>query len=120
MEERFFASGLGRWSLQAAYRETEFPIITLSRIGGKTFTVTGQIDLLFEWDHAIQVVDFKTGRIEDADRHLGQLAVYARAAGDIFGKPVRSWLFFFRTGHEVELTARIQEGDIEKMLADQL
>jgi ATP-dependent exoDNAse (exonuclease V) beta subunit len=118
MGDRFFASGLGRRSLRAAYRETEFPIITRSTAGGKTFTITGQIDLLFEWEGAIQVVDFKTDRIEDPDRHLGQLAVYAQAAGDIFGKPVQSWLFFFRTGTEVELTARIREGDIEKLLIE--
>jgi ATP-dependent helicase/nuclease subunit A len=119
MGDRFFASALGQRSLQAAYRETEFPVITCAAVGERTFSITGQIDLLFEWDGAIQVVDFKTDRTEDPDRHRGQLAVYARAAGDIFGKPVRAWLFFFRTGHEVELTAGIREGDIEKMLMEQ-
>ncbi|MDR2631393.1 MAG: UvrD-helicase domain-containing protein [Spirochaetaceae bacterium] len=119
MEERFFASGLGQRSLQAAYRETEFPIITFLTVGGKTVTITGQIDLLFEWEGVIQVVDFKTDRFEDPDHHRGQLTVYARAAGDIFGKPVRSWLFFLRTGHEAELTGRIKDGDIEKILAAQ-
>jgi ATP-dependent helicase/nuclease subunit A len=116
MGERFFASGLGRKSLQAEYRETEFPVITLSRAGGKTLTITGKIDLLFEWEGTIQVVDFKTDRVEDPALHLGQMTAYAQAAGDIFGKPVRSWLFFFRTGNEVELTGRIQEGDLDKLL----
>ena len=120
MGDRFFASALGQRSLRAAYRETEFPVITGATLGDRTFTITGQIDLLFEWDGAIQVVDFKTDRTEEADRHRGQRAVYARAAGDIFGKPVRAWLFFFRTGREVELTAGIREGDIEKMLMEQL
>ncbi|MDR0689408.1 MAG: UvrD-helicase domain-containing protein [Spirochaetaceae bacterium] len=120
MGDRFFASALGRRSLQAAYRETEFPVITSATVGERTFTITGRIDVLFEWDGAIQVVDFKTDRTEEADRHRGQLAVYARAAGDIFGKPVRAWLFFFRTGHEVELTAGIREGDIEKMLMERM
>jgi ATP-dependent helicase/nuclease subunit A len=115
--ERFFASDLGRYSVQASYRETEFPIITLSTVRGKTFTITGRLDLLFEWEGAVWVVDFKTDRIEDPDRYLGQLAVYARAAGDIFGKPVRSWLYFFRTGRAVELTARITETYIEEALS---
>jgi ATP-dependent helicase/nuclease subunit A len=103
MENRFFGSDLGRKSLAAAYWETEFPVITLAKAGEQTVTITGQIDLLFEWEGAIQVVDFKTDRIEAAENHLGQLAVYAQAAGDIFGKPVRSWLFFLRTGNAVEL-----------------
>ncbi|MDR2759543.1 MAG: UvrD-helicase domain-containing protein [Spirochaetaceae bacterium] len=118
MEDRFFASDLGQQSLRAEYWETEFPIITFSKAAEKTFTITGQIDLLFEWEGVIHVVDFKTDRIEAPDRHRGQLTAYARAAGDIFDKPIRSWLFFFRTGRAVELTARIQDGDIEKLLAD--
>ncbi|MDR1107646.1 MAG: PD-(D/E)XK nuclease family protein, partial [Spirochaetaceae bacterium] len=113
MGERFFASGLGRQSLQAAYRETEFPVITHATVGEKTVTLTGRIDLLFEWEGVIQVVDFKTDRTGEAENHLGQLAVYARAAGDIFGKPVRSWVFFFRTGRAVELTAKITETSVE-------
>jgi ATP-dependent helicase/nuclease subunit A len=120
MRDRFFASELGQQSLQAAYRETEFPILTFSKAGGTAFTITGKIDLLFEWEGAIQVVDFKTDRTEDPERHRGQLTVYARAVGDIFEKPVRSWLFFFRTGHAVELTSRIQDDAIEKMLAELL
>jgi ATP-dependent helicase/nuclease subunit A len=115
--EGFFASALGQWSLRAEYWETEFPVITFSKAGGRTFTITGQIDLLFEWQGAVHVVDFKTDRVEDPDRHRGQLAAYAQAAGDLFDKPVRSWLFFLRTGREVELTPQIQEGDLEKILA---
>ncbi|MDR0589547.1 MAG: PD-(D/E)XK nuclease family protein, partial [Spirochaetaceae bacterium] len=117
MEERFFASPLGQWSLQAEYRETEFPIITFSKVEGRTVTITGQIDLLFEWEGAVHVVDFKTDRREVPDRHRGQLTAYTQAAGDIFDQPIRCWLFFLRTGHAVELTAGIQEGDLENLLA---
>jgi hypothetical protein len=53
--------------------------------------------------------------VEDPDRHTAQLGVYHRAVSDIFGKPVRSWLFFLRRGNAVELTGRVRDLDIDAM-----
>ena len=101
MAERFFASELGRRSLGAAMREVEFPILTAA--GGAV--VSGKIDLLFEDGGEIWIVDFKTGKIEEPLKHAGQLCLYRRAAGDIYKKPSRCWLFFVRSGRAVELDA---------------
>jgi ATP-dependent helicase/nuclease subunit A len=103
MADRFLASDLGRKSASAARRESEFPFVTAVKTGDRTVAVTGQIDLLFEEDERLHVVDFKTDRIENPKDHYGQLAVYKRAAEDIFGKPVRAWLYYLRSGHEREL-----------------
>jgi ATP-dependent helicase/nuclease subunit A len=117
MADGFFNSDLGHLSLDAPCREPEFPILTLVQTGGKTIPVTGQIDLLFETEDTMYVVDFKTDRIEEPERHLAQLAVYARAVTDIFGKPARPWLFYLRSGNAVELSDRIGGVDIEALVA---
>ncbi|GHV88029.1 ATPase AAA [Spirochaetia bacterium] len=118
MAEGFLNSDLGRLSLDASYREPEFPILTLVQTGDNTIPVTGQIDLLFESENSMYVVDFKTDRVEEPDRHLAQLAVYTRAITDIFNKPVRPWLFYLRSGSAVELSDRIGEVDIAALVHD--
>jgi ATP-dependent helicase/nuclease subunit A len=114
MADRFLASELGKKSAAAAYWESEFPFVTAVKAGDRTAAVTGQIDLLFEDDGVLHVVDFKTDRIEKAEDHYGQLAVYKRAAGDIFGKPVRAWLYYLRSGHAVELD--LEDVSIEELV----
>jgi ATP-dependent helicase/nuclease subunit A len=117
MAEGFFNSDWGRRSRAAAWREPEFPILTAVRVNNRMTTITGQIDLLFEEAGTVYVVDFKTDRVEDPERHLGQLAVYARAAGDIFKKPVRACIFYLRGRHAVELDESLDRIDIEAMVA---
>ncbi|GHV69030.1 ATPase AAA [Spirochaetia bacterium] len=116
MAAKFFESDLGKISMNAVYRETEFPIITMVNYNNGKIPVRGQLDLVFESNGIMYVVDFKTDRRENPAEHSGQLAVYARAVSDIFGKPVQSWLFYLRSGHEVEMTAMVEQVNIEKMV----
>jgi ATP-dependent helicase/nuclease subunit A len=117
MAEKFLASDLGRLCLADPRREAEFPILTLVEAGGVKIPVNGVIDLLFESEGIMQLVDFKTDRTEDPERHLAQLAVYHRAVSDIFGKPIRVWLYYLRSGKAVELTGELEKVDIEKTVA---
>jgi ATP-dependent helicase/nuclease subunit A len=116
MADKFFMSELGRLSLDASYREPEYPILTMVKAAGRDISVTGQIDLIFETAGTVYVVDFKTDREERPAEHYGQLAVYKRAVSDIFGKPVRCWLFYLRSGRPVELTGSLDLVDIEQMV----
>ncbi|MDR2184751.1 MAG: UvrD-helicase domain-containing protein [Treponema sp.] len=115
MADRFFKSELGRLSLGASYREPEYPILTIVKAAGRDISVTGQIDLIFETEGTVHVVDFKTDREEKPAEHYGQLAVYKRAAADIFGKPVRCWLFYLRSGRPEELTGSLDLVNIEEI-----
>jgi hypothetical protein len=115
MANGFLGSGIGKLSLGAAYRESEFPIITLAETGEGKIPITGQIDLLFEWEGIMHIVDFKTDRVEQPEQHFGQLAVYQRAVSDIFEKPVRSWLFYLRNSNTVEVTEKVWDINIEAM-----
>jgi ATP-dependent helicase/nuclease subunit A len=115
MADRFLSSELGKKSAGAAHRESEFPFVTAVKTPDRTVAVTGQIDLLFEEGGFLHVVDFKTDRIENPEDHYGQLAVYKRAGEDIFGKPVRAWLYYLRAGHAVEL--RLDDVSIEELIS---
>jgi ATP-dependent helicase/nuclease subunit A len=117
MAEGFINSELGRLCQKAAYKEAEFPILTMVKVRGKPIPITGQIDLLFEWADAFYIIDFKTDRVEDPGRHLGQLAAYRRAVSEIFHKPVRCWLFYLRSGRGVDLTDQADQTDVEALAA---
>ena len=60
-------------------------------------SVVGRIDAIFEADGTWEVVDYKTGK---SDPDPLQLALYARAVEEIWGKRPRcSWLLL-RDGRE--------------------
>ena len=108
----FFASELGRQSLQASFRETEFPVLTA--VGNDI--VPGTVDLLFEDGGIINIVDFKTGKAEQPRQHTGQLCLYRRAVSDIYGKPVSCWLFFVRSGRAVNIDSEILMTNPEELV----
>jgi hypothetical protein len=105
LAKAFLDSPLGRIAQNAQARKSEYPFRSLY---GDTF-INGTIDLLFEDDRAVHVVDFKTDSEENPGEHTAQMAFYYRAATDLFGKPHNKeclvWLYYLRTGHAVEMTA---------------
>jgi ATP-dependent exoDNAse (exonuclease V) beta subunit len=66
--------------------------------------INGTIDLAFEAGGTIYVVDFKTGKQEKAAEHAYQMAVYHKAARDLWQKDTRLILYWLRTGNAVEVT----------------
>ncbi|MCL2069795.1 MAG: UvrD-helicase domain-containing protein [Treponema sp.] len=122
MADGFTASELGRRWAAASQRpelchESEFSVITsINNIEGKPTAITGQIDLLFEEENEVLVVDFKTDRLENPENHYGQLAAYHQAAGDIFGKPVSAWLFYLRSGRALNVTEEVAGLSLEELL----
>jgi ATP-dependent helicase/nuclease subunit A len=126
MAERFFNSPLGKKAAAAEFRETEYPVLTVVNRGAfaggqkdpgeDTVTLSGKIDLLFDGGGRIYVVDFKTDRVEDITRHVGQMAVYKRAVEDIFKKPVSCRLFYLRNGREEDLSGEIAKTSPEELV----
>ncbi|MDR2767647.1 MAG: UvrD-helicase domain-containing protein [Treponema sp.] len=117
----FFASALGKRAAGALWRESEFPFITAVPVTGPAapaVTISGVMDLVFEAGGLVHVVDFKSDRVEDISKHLGQLAVYRRAAADIFPKTdaPRCWLFYLRSGAEYDVTPAVETLDVELLL----
>jgi ATP-dependent helicase/nuclease subunit A len=111
---RFLASPLGKQAGEAPFRRGEYPFRCLwdnpaaeagkGRVnGGGGVFINGVIDLIFEQDGEVRVVDFKTDSAEKPEEHLVQMAVYRRAARELRGKPCRVWLYYLRTGRAVEI-----------------
>jgi ATP-dependent helicase/nuclease subunit A len=109
----FFDSPLGTQSGAAEFLEIEFPVLTA--VGDSV--VAGKIDLLFEHNGELHIVDFKTDKNEEPLKHSGQLTLYRRAVSDIYGKPVRCWLFFVRSGRAVELDDSALQTSPEELVA---
>jgi ATP-dependent helicase/nuclease subunit A len=131
MAEGFINSEMGKLCANAVWLETEFPILTIPDCGEGRTAITGQIDLLFEvsgqsgntvdeQEGVIYVVDFKTDRVEEPERHFAQLAVYQRAISDIFDKPVRPWLFYLRSGRAADLSGKTGTVNIEGLVRERL
>jgi ATP-dependent helicase/nuclease subunit A len=110
---RFLASPLGREAREAPFRRSEYPFRCLwnntalaqgfrLQEGGGIF-INGVIDLIFERDAEVRVVDFKTDNNENPQEHLAQMSIYRRAARELLGKPCRVWLYYLRTGRAVEI-----------------
>jgi ATP-dependent exoDNAse (exonuclease V) beta subunit len=122
MADSFLASALGkRWASaqnnRRNFSQSEFSVITAADVEGKAVAITGQVDLLFEEDDEVVVLDFKTDRVEKPEDHYGQLSAYYRAAGDIFGKPVSLWLYYLRSGSAVNVTEEVRGLSLEKLAA---
>lgn len=115
---QFTAGPLGARTLAADryLREYEFGVLLPPEklLGGpetgEQILINGVIDLLLFEGDSMTVIDFKTDSVkpgaarEAAAKHKLQLEIYAQAAAEIFGLPVRQRIvFFLRTGEWAEV-----------------
>ena len=119
---RFVRSPLGVIAKRARLRKNEFPFRTIMRdSAGNEFFTSGTIDLLFEDEDTIHVVDFKTDSKEDSGCHAAQMACYYRAASGLFAEPskkkCRIWLYYLRSGHAVEMTKKVKTVNLERVIS---
>ncbi|MDR0451263.1 MAG: UvrD-helicase domain-containing protein [Treponema sp.] len=114
LAERFLRSPLGKAAAESSFCRSEYPFRSFypggTPEGGADknpenpgMYIGGTIDLLFEREDQVWVVDFKTDLTENPREHLPQMAFYYRAARDLRKKKCRIWIYYFRTGHAVEL-----------------
>jgi ATP-dependent helicase/nuclease subunit A len=72
----------------------------------------GRIDCLFRSDEGFVLIDWKTDRVssggaeERAVQYRSQIDLYADAAVQLWGEPVRSFVVFLVTGSAIEITRR--------------
>ena len=113
--ERFFASDLYKSFMaeNKVRREFKFSVLVPAQAyfpvaadaPEENVLLQGVIDCLIETRDGFVILDFKTDRIkkggavERAEQYRPQLAAYARAVHEIYGRPVRACvLYFFHTG----------------------
>src|SRR5579883_1077509 len=102
LAQRFQSSDLGRRAGRAQRAEREFDFL----LPVEDMVLRGQIDLWFEEEGELILVDFKTDREESADGMYDlQLRLYALALERYAGRlPDRALLFYVRTGRTEEIS----------------
>ena len=106
---RFHASAIGQQAAQAGTVEQEFDFVM--EMHG--MVLRGQIDLWFEHEGRITIVDYKTDQVKlpvEPDRakaYALQLQIYAMAIQKLTGRlPDAAWLYFLRPDEAVEVDLR--------------
>jgi len=115
---RFMRSGLGKTAENALMRECEFSFRSIIKNkAGKEAFISGTVDLFFDDEESIHIVDFKTDGRETPSEYVPQMACYYRAIYSLFAVPAkkecRIWLYYLRTGHAVEITQRVKLFELE-------
>jgi ATP-dependent helicase/nuclease subunit A len=122
LASRFINSPLGIIARGSSHKRSEFPFRSLIYVDEKEFFINGTIDLVFEDEQKIHVVDFKTDSQEFPGEHIPQMACYYRAASDLFavpaGKECVIWLYYLRTGHAVDVTGQVKGFDLGKVFGE--
>jgi ATP-dependent exoDNAse (exonuclease V) beta subunit len=137
MASRFFTSDIGKEVKEAAASgraESELPFLLRldlelepgSNVAAGTeeeagtadasadsVLVRGQIDLLLIRPREVVVLDFKTDHIIRPEEYAAQMAVYRRAAAELYAKPSRSILIYVRTGQLCEIDTEV---DLEELV----
>jgi RecB family exonuclease len=100
LAQRFHASDLGRRAARASRIEREFDFL----LALEDVVLSGRIDLWFEEEGELVLVDFKTDREESDGSCELQLRLYALALERHVGRlPDRAVAFYVRTGRLVEI-----------------
>jgi ATP-dependent exoDNAse (exonuclease V) beta subunit len=97
----FFDSELGQKSLRSSFRKTEYEFLSIREDDGKKTYASRRIDLLFEFENEMYIVDYKTDKTINPELYSAQLAEYASAVQDLFSKKTRCFLFYLREGKAV-------------------
>jgi ATP-dependent exoDNAse (exonuclease V) beta subunit len=84
---------------QESLFEVEYPFVWRDGTDHPV-VLSGSMDLVYGDSDGVVVIDFKTDRIVQPERHRFQLSVYRDAAGSIFGVPARAFLWYLRSGQE--------------------
>jgi ATP-dependent helicase/nuclease subunit A len=98
----FFDSDIGKKSLTSPFRKTEYAFLSLYEETGKKTYISGVIDLLFEYENEMYIIDYKTDKVINPEKHYEQLDVYSRAVENLFSKKTRAYLFYLREGRLIE------------------
>jgi len=109
----FFDTELGRRlsNHKNVLREFQFSILDEPEdpaLAGEKVLLQGVVDCALIDEDGIEIIDFKTDRVTDADAdqkvalYESQIRTYAKALSRIYKKPVKgAWLYFFRLGKAI-------------------
>ncbi len=107
----FFDSELGALSTQATQVHRELPFLYLYEGQQGPLYLSGQIDLAFELQNRLYLVDFKTDRYYRAGEHECQLALYRLALAEQTEREIQTYLFLLRSGQALRCDRQIDPAE---------
>lgn len=104
LSENFFNSEFAKFLNETEFTYCEFPFMTKYKTD-IDHVFSGTMDLVFLPKNSdnIILVDFKTDKVQLPEIHKTQMKIYKKATSEIWEKPVKAYLFYLRTGKEVEM-----------------
>ncbi|MFP4151835.1 MAG: UvrD-helicase domain-containing protein [Alkalispirochaeta sp.] len=106
LSERFLASEFwDQLRSPGEDRSVECEVPFYLRAGEPALYLNGKIDLVVEGSDRVEIVDFKSDLEVVPEHYEMQMAVYRRAAEELYGKPGTVHLFYLRTGEAVRIDA---------------
>jgi len=107
----FFDSELGALSMQASRVDRESPFLYLHEDEEGPLYINGQIDLVFQWQDRLYLVDFKTDRTYSPAEHDCQLALYRLALAEQTEQEIHTFLFLLRSGEALRCNAQFDPAE---------
>ncbi len=105
----FITSSFADPLLKTAEIESEISVLFEYDQKGKKVYINGQADLVAVLEDEIIIVDFKTDQRMKPIEYTEQMYIYRKALSEIYSKPARSYLFYLRSGEEIEISDIISE-----------
>ncbi|MGP1437745.1 MAG: UvrD-helicase domain-containing protein [Treponema sp.] len=110
-KNNFLFSELGQKALSSSYRKTEYGFIT--KYQGKEDDspkiTRGVIDLFFEYENVLYIVDYKTDK-KESNKYYRQLSVYKKAVSDLWQHlhpnkqiEIKTILFYLHLNKTIEI-----------------
>jgi ATP-dependent exoDNAse (exonuclease V) beta subunit len=107
----FFDSELGRLSTRATAVNRELPFLYLYEDEEGPLYINGQVDLAFQWEDLLYLVDFKTDRHYSPGEHDCQLALYRLALAEQTEREIHTLLFLLRSGEAIGCRRQIDPAE---------
>lgn len=110
--ENFINSDIGKKAINAEWKKTEYRFRArfLSKENQKNYIYKGSIDLVFQNNQNVYVIDYKTTKDELPQEYYQQLGIYSKAIASIRNVPlenVHCVLCYLRTGNNIDITNEV-------------
>lgn len=108
-KENFLNSKYGKMAVEAKVKKTEYGFITHYDDGRGEKLTRGVIDLFFEWEDTVYIIDYKTDA-KQSNNYDKQLSVYKKAVSDLYKSmypdktfKIKAYIFYLRNSLVVEV-----------------
>jgi ATP-dependent exoDNAse (exonuclease V) beta subunit len=117
LARRFVESPWGRRLREATGSlRVEAPFVLFHSGRNESAWISGQFDFYLEEEERVVVIDLKTDRQVEPERHALQMYLYRRAAEALSGKPAVSVVHYLRHGKDCRVDTVFSDEEVDELL----